>query len=175
MAVVADKLLGYMQYLDVVGDCITIFSLQQSSRNEVEIQRVYGSLHGCSYAYASKGDRNHRSDVKSKEHDAARHFFCRSRGGRFVVRESNVMSTLRRRLAPYVRPHSAFRTPNGVINQSKAIRFWRSAPTTTSLAMTIRSRSRTQPTTKRMRRPHEPSHISRDLFTSRERATRVAY
>jgi hypothetical protein len=74
MTVVADNLPGYMQYLDLIRDCITLFSLEPMPPNEVETQHVYGRLWDRSFAYAAGDDKHHRNHVKSEQWDAAVHY-----------------------------------------------------------------------------------------------------
>lgn len=78
MTVVADNLPGYMQYLDLVRDCIDVFSLEPLPPNEIETKHVFSSLWGLSYDYAAFDDLHHRNHVKSEKYDAALHFFLRT-------------------------------------------------------------------------------------------------
>jgi hypothetical protein len=69
MTVVADNLPGYMQYLDLIRDCIEIFSLEPLPPNVV--QHVFSGFGGRSWAYAGEDNRLHRKDGKSEKFDLA--------------------------------------------------------------------------------------------------------
>ena len=69
MTVVADNLPDYMQYLDLVRDCIELFSLEPLPPNVVETQHIFGTLYRRSYAYAAEDNRLHRKDEKSEKFD----------------------------------------------------------------------------------------------------------
>ena len=69
MTVVADNLPGYMQYLDLIRDCIKLLSLEPLPPNKVETQHVFGGLGGFSYAYAGEDNRHHRKHGKSEKFD----------------------------------------------------------------------------------------------------------
>lgn len=79
MTVVADNLPGYMQYLDLVRDCISLFSLTPLPLNEIETQHEFRKLWGRWYAYAAEDDEQHRDDVKSYEYDAYAHSLLRDK------------------------------------------------------------------------------------------------
>jgi len=66
---VANNLPGYMQYLDLIRDCIEIFSLEPLPPNEVETQHPFNSVVSVSYAYAGEDNRHHRTHGKSEKFD----------------------------------------------------------------------------------------------------------
>jgi hypothetical protein len=63
-----------MQYLDLIRDCITLFSLEPMPPDEVATQHVYGRLWDRSFSYAAEDDKHHRNHVKSERWDAAVHY-----------------------------------------------------------------------------------------------------
>lgn len=69
----ADNLPGYMQYLDLIRDCISLFSLEQLPDNVIEKQHDFGSVGNICYAYAAEDNRLHKKEVKSKKYDGAAH------------------------------------------------------------------------------------------------------
>jgi hypothetical protein len=60
---VADNITGYMQYLDLVRDCISVFGLEPLPANDVRnahrLSRNTTMLHG---EYAMEDDRHHSGD-----------------------------------------------------------------------------------------------------------------
>lgn len=60
MTVVANNLPGYMQYLDLIRDCIELFSLEPMPPNEVETEHEFNSDVNVSYSYAGEDNRHHR-------------------------------------------------------------------------------------------------------------------
>lgn len=73
MTVVADNLPGYMQYLDLIRDCIEIFFLEPLPPNEVETEHPFNSAVSLSYAYAGEDHRHHRTHGKSEKFDIVLH------------------------------------------------------------------------------------------------------
>jgi hypothetical protein len=73
MTVVADNLPDYMQYLDLVRDCIELFALEPLPPNEVETQHVFGRVYNRSYAYAAEDHRLHAKDERSEIFDLTEH------------------------------------------------------------------------------------------------------
>jgi hypothetical protein len=69
MTVVANNLPGYMQYLDLIRDCIEVFSLEPLPPNEVETEHPFNSAVSLSYAYAGEDHRHHRNHGKSEKFD----------------------------------------------------------------------------------------------------------
>lgn len=69
MTVVANNLPGYMQYLDLIRDCIEVFSLEPLPPNEVETEHPFNSAVSLSYAYAGEDHRLHRNHGKSEKFD----------------------------------------------------------------------------------------------------------
>ena len=65
----ANNLTGYMQYLDLIRDCIELFSLEPMPPNEVETQHPFKSHVSCSYAYAGEDNRHHRTHGASEKFD----------------------------------------------------------------------------------------------------------
>lgn len=65
MTVVADNLPEYMQYLDLIRDCIDVFGLEPLPPNVVEKKHVFGGLWDRPYTYAAEDHVQHRNDVKS--------------------------------------------------------------------------------------------------------------
>jgi hypothetical protein len=79
MTDVADNLPGYMQYLDLIRDCIALFSLKPLPPNQVETQHVFERLWGRDYVYAAEDDRQHSKDVKSVEYNQEAHMLKREK------------------------------------------------------------------------------------------------
>lgn len=77
MTVVANNLPGYMQYLDLVRDCIDVFSLEPLPANEVETKHAFHGLWNQSYTYAAFDHSHHQKDVKSEKYDAALQIFLK--------------------------------------------------------------------------------------------------
>lgn len=63
-----DNLPGYMQYLDLVRDCIEVFSLVALPPNVVETAHAFDGTMDRSYAYAAYDDKQHRYDEKETEY-----------------------------------------------------------------------------------------------------------
>lgn len=64
---VADNLPGYMQYLDLIRDCIELFALERLPPNVV--QHVFSGIGGQTWAYAGEDNRLHRTHGKSEKFD----------------------------------------------------------------------------------------------------------
>lgn len=62
-----------MQYLDLVRDCIDIFSLLPLPPNDVEAAHVFHGTMDRSYGYALYDAEHHRDAVKSELYDASAH------------------------------------------------------------------------------------------------------
>jgi hypothetical protein len=73
MTTVADNLPGYMQYLDLIRDCIAVFSLKPLPPNQVESQHIFGNLWGRDYAYAAEDIQQDRNEPKSTKYDPVAH------------------------------------------------------------------------------------------------------
>jgi hypothetical protein len=83
MTVVADNLPDYMQYLDLVRDCIELFSLVPLPPNMVETQHVFGRVYNRSYAYAAEDHRLHAKDEKSEIFDLTEHNRWQEQGRKY--------------------------------------------------------------------------------------------
>lgn len=77
MTVVADNLPGYMQYLDLVRDCIDVFSLKPLPPNEVKTKHRFDGLSNQSFTYAAFVHSHHQKDVKSEKYVPAVHWLLK--------------------------------------------------------------------------------------------------
>jgi hypothetical protein len=71
MTAVANNLPGYMQYLDLIRDCIELFSLEPMPPNEVETEHEFNSDVNLSYSYAGEDNRHHRTHSASEKFELA--------------------------------------------------------------------------------------------------------
>jgi hypothetical protein len=71
MTTVANNLPGYMQYLDLIRDCIELFSLEPMPPNEVETEHEFNSDVNLSYSYAGEDNRHHRTHSASEKFELA--------------------------------------------------------------------------------------------------------
>lgn len=78
MTVVANNLPGYMQYLDLVRDCIDVFSLEPLPPNEVETKHPFDGISTQSFAYAAFDHLHHQQDVKSEKYEPTLHWLLRT-------------------------------------------------------------------------------------------------
>lgn len=73
MTNVADNLPGVMQYLDLLRDCIELFSLTPLPPNNVESHHIFYDPTSRDYTYAAYDARQHGSPVKSHLYESAQH------------------------------------------------------------------------------------------------------
>jgi hypothetical protein len=67
MTVVADNLPGYMQYLDLLRDCIEVFALTALPPNVVLSAHPFHGTMDRSYEYAAYDHTHHQKDTKFKK------------------------------------------------------------------------------------------------------------
>ncbi|KAM0712160.1 hypothetical protein Q7P37_011254 [Cladosporium fusiforme] len=70
---VANNLPGYMQYVDLVRDCINIFQPPPLPPNAVETAHAFDGMMTRSYTYADYDAKQHWDDVKSELYSAEAH------------------------------------------------------------------------------------------------------
>lgn len=104
MTTVANNLPGYMQYLDLVRDCIAVFGLWPLPPNDVETAHSFHETMDRPYTYASYDIGQHRNDVKSELYIPAVHILGKAKQRerreklkikeRAAMADSNVSSAL---------------------------------------------------------------------------------